>query len=86
NLNRTFLLGFAVIKDETYSSVNWVFNQLFDYLGAKPTIIVSDSCKTLKKNILEVLEGTTHLLCGWHVSQNIKSHLGGLSKIFRSFN
>jgi len=49
NLNRTFLLGFAVIKDETYSSVNWVFNQLFDYLGAKPTLIVSDSCKTLKK-------------------------------------
>ena len=82
NLNKTFLLGFAVIKDETYASVHWVFQQLFNYLGSKPTIIVSDSCKTLRKCIVDVLEGSTHLLCGWHVSQNIKSHLTAFRKTF----
>jgi len=85
NQNKTFLIGFSVIKDETYESVNWVFKHLFEYLEIKPTIIVSDSCKTLKKNISEVLAESTHLICGWHVSQNIKSHLTALSKFLFVF-
>jgi len=83
--NKSFLIGFAVIKDETFQSVNWVFSQLFNFFGIKPNIIVSDSCPTLRKTISEVLPGSTHLICGWHVAQNIKSHLTALSKFQFSF-
>ena len=82
NFNKTFLVGFAVIKDETYASVSWVFSKLFDYFGFKPKIIVSDSCSTLRKTISEEMNDTTHLICGWHVAQNIKSHLSPLRKSY----
>jgi len=76
---QTFVFGFGFVQSEIAKNVSWVFENLFNYLGEKPRIICSDSCLTLKKVIKDLLPETTHLLCGWHVSQNIKSHILALS-------
>lgn len=79
---RTFIFGFGVVQSEEYLNVKWVLNKLFSFLGANPKIICSDSCPTLGKVIAELLPQATHLLCGWHVAQNFKSHVKSLSIYF----
>ena len=76
---KTFIIGFGLVSSEAAENVNWVFESLFSFLGQKPRIICTDSCCTLKKVIQDTMPETIHLLCGWHVSQNIKSHLSALS-------
>lgn len=82
---KTFVLGFAVVRSEEAKNVSWIFEQLFTFLGVEPGIICSDSCSTLSKVIKERLPNSQHLLCAWHVSQNIKKHLSGLSTKFYYF-
>jgi len=77
---KTFLLGFEVVSSEESKNVHWVLNTLFEFFGQQPDIVCTDSCPTLAKVIKEVIPNTLHLLCGWHVSQNIKKHLSGISK------
>jgi len=77
--SKTFLLGFGTLHSEKICDVQWVLEKLFSYLGTSPSIICTDSCPTLKKVISDILPQSTHLLCGWHVSMNIKKNLSGLS-------
>ena len=79
---KTFILAFGVIQSETAQNMRWIFRNLSDFLETSPGIICTDSCPTLKLVIEEVFPESTHLLCGWHVSQNFKKRLGGLSKNF----
>jgi len=76
---KTFIIGFAVLQSEKIDDVKWALENLFEYLEVHPQIICTDSCPTLKTVIRTLLPQTNHLLCGWHVSQNIKSHLSGIS-------
>ena len=82
---KIIIIGFAVVHSEKFENIHWVFQNLFDYFGSQPSIVCTDACPTLIKTITEVLPETNHLLCGWHVSQNLKKHLNGLSKLFRYF-
>jgi len=77
---KTFLIGFGALRNEETQNMQWVLSKLFHFLEKRPQIICTDSCPTLSKVIKELTPESTHLLCGWHVSQNIKRHLSGLSK------
>ena len=76
---RTFIIGFGVVQSEEAINISWILKELFDYFAFAPNIICSDSCPTLDKVIRELLPNTTHLLCGWHVAQNLRSHTVPLS-------
>ena len=78
---KTLILGFAAVQSEREEHVRWTFEKLFDDLETVPEILGSDSCSTLRKVIKSVLLDTRHLLCGWHVNQNVAKHLGPISKI-----
>lgn len=80
--NKTFLIGFAALTSEKEENVRWALEKLFNFLLTKPKLICSDSCPTLKKVINDLLPETTHLLCGWHVEQNIAKHLKTISNEF----
>lgn len=77
---KTFMLGFGVVANEEYESVKWILQNLFEYLGESPEIICTDACPSLAKAITNLFPNTKHLLCAWHLSQNIKKHLTGISK------
>lgn len=80
--SKTFIIGFGVVSSEEAKNVKWLLGKLFNYLEDTPDLVCTDSCTTLGKVIRELLPQTQHLLCAWHVSQNIKKHLGGLSIFF----
>lgn len=85
--SKTFVIGFGFVRSEEAKDVSWILNELFTFFGDSPTLICTDSCPTMSKVIKEILPNTTHLICAWHVSQNIKKHLSGLRKIiFHLFN
>jgi len=80
--SKLFLLGFALLSSEQEDNVKWAFEHLFKHLAKKPLIICSDSCPTLNKVFASLLPETHHLLCGWHVEQNLAKHLQFISKFF----
>jgi len=82
---KIIIIGFAIVISEQYEDIHWVFQNLFGYLETQPKIVCTDSCPTLKKTIANILPESNHLLYGWHVSQNLKKHLSGLSKSFYTF-
>jgi len=82
---RTFLVGFGALYSEEEFHVNWVLSKLFSYLEKPPQVVCTDSCPTLKKVISNVIPDSVHLLCGWHVEQNIAKHLAPISNIQFSF-
>ena len=77
---KTVLLGFAALRSEEAINMGWAYKKIIEYFGKQPVIINTDSCPTLSKIIKDTSPETTHLLCGWHVSQNIKKHISGMSK------
>ena len=83
--SKTFVVSFGIVSSEEAVNVEWMLKELFTFLEVPPTIICTDSCPTLKKVINNILPNSEHLLCAWHVSQNIKKHLIGLSIISSSF-
>ena len=68
---KTFMIGFAVLSSEKEANVSWALDKIFKFLSKKSQIICSDSCSTLKTVIPSLLPDTKHLLCAWHVEQNI---------------
>ena len=79
--SKLFVIGFGLVLSEEAKNVKWILNELFTYLGSSPHILCTDSCSTIETVAKEILPDTIHLVCAWHVSQNIKKHLSGLSKI-----
>jgi len=78
--SKIFIVGFGVVRSEEAKDVDWILRELFSFLEDSPELICTDGCPTMAKVLKNVLPNTTHLVCGWHVSQNIKKHLSGLSK------
>jgi len=77
---KTFMFGFAALSSEAECNVKWALEKIFGFLGQNPNIICTDSCPTLKKVLTVVTPKSTHLLCGWHIDQNIIKHLGPVRK------
>ncbi|XP_075083925.1 protein FAR1-RELATED SEQUENCE 5-like [Nicotiana tabacum] len=46
--------------------------------GIAPQTIIIDQARGMEISIREVMSGTRHRLCQWHISQNALSHLSSL--------
>ena len=73
----TGLVGGALISDETYDSYKWTLDQLKDFGQTEPSVLFTDGDVEFAKAIAQVFPSTTHLLCRWHISQNIIKKLSG---------
>lgn len=83
--SKTFIIGFGFVRSEEKKDVNWILSELFTFLGFPPTLICTDSCPTIGRVVRDIMPEMMHLICAWHVSQNIKKHLNGLSKYLSYF-
>ncbi|XP_021747181.1 uncharacterized protein LOC110713021 [Chenopodium quinoa] len=72
--NQNFLIGYAVMKDETVASYRWVLEKLRNYIGpsVQPSAIVSDCEGGLFAPIAELFPESSHLLCTWHINKCVK--------------
>lgn len=71
----TVLLGGALVCDESLESYVWVLNALKAAANVHPDVLMTDGDINFARAIEEVFPTTVHVLCRWHISQNILKHL-----------
>ena len=74
----TVILAGALLSDETYESYVWACKQLRDATKTFSKVLFTDRDLNFSRAIAEVFPCTTHLLCRWHISQNIIKNLAGV--------
>ena len=76
NLNTSFYVGFCFMKSEHTKNYIWALEavkELYKRFNLSPlSVILTDDDKAIPSAIRQVFEsGTAHLLCIWHLEQNI---------------
>jgi zinc finger SWIM domain-containing protein 3 len=75
------IFGAALLYDKTTESFKWLFESFLNaHAGKKPQTIFTDQDAAMAKALPEVMPGTWHGLCTWHIMQNGIKHLGNLMK------
>jgi zinc finger SWIM domain-containing protein 3 len=75
----TVCFGFALTRSEESDNFCWVFQQLRRIVIDTPRIIITDACPSFNKAIAQEFPLGMHILCGWHLSQNLKKHFAFLN-------
>jgi zinc finger SWIM domain-containing protein 3 len=75
------IFGAALLYDETVESYKWLFESFLGaHEGKKPRSIFTNQDAAIEKALIEVIPGTWHGLCTWHILQNVTKHVGNLMK------
>jgi hypothetical protein len=71
--NMNFLIGFALISNETEDSYRWVLQCLRYMIGnsVDPYVIITDRELGIPKPLAEVFPKSIHLLCSWHIKKDV---------------
>jgi hypothetical protein len=78
---KNIILAFALMARETAENYIWLLQSLVDLNGGvEPVAIMTDFDASMCQAIETVYSKTTHLLCQWHMMQNLKKHFVYLSK------
>ena len=80
NDEKTIILAFALLLDESYEIKAWVLKTYLSFVSNPPKAAISDACPALIKSLEEVFNSTKLYLCAWHVQLNLKKHLSGFKK------
>ncbi|XP_057537871.1 protein FAR1-RELATED SEQUENCE 2 isoform X2 [Amaranthus tricolor] len=91
--NYNFLVAFCLMRDEAAVSYSWVLERLKDIYGRvqTPNVIVTDRKEDLSAAIRVVFPDARHLLCVWHIGNDVENMVDKLcggkrnqqGKIFR---
>ncbi|XP_059658565.1 protein FAR1-RELATED SEQUENCE 5-like [Cornus florida] len=77
----TAVFGAALMYDETADSFVWLFNTFLKTMSGKtPKTILTDQDAAMAKALVQVMPGTKHHLCTWHLMQNAQKQVGFLFK------
>ena len=77
---RTALLAVSLVKREDARSFSWVFEKFKESFATAPDVLVTDGDLAMAVAAKAVFPGSRHLLCTWHISQNLYEHA---VKLFR---
>ena len=80
NHNKTILFVEGLVSKETTEEFTWFFEQVKEYFGKEPKILLMDADPALLSACEHVFTSSTLKICGWHTEANIKKHLMGLKK------
>lgn len=74
------MISYAFMKDETTQSYRWVLEKLKSFLvkAIIPSTIVTDKEGGLLKSVAEVFPNSKHLLCSWHINNDVEAHVSYL--------
>jgi hypothetical protein len=77
NMNTTFILCGVFMTHETEDDYLWALNTIKDkcFTLKTPSVITTDRERALINAIVQVVPSASHLLCRWHIGQNILSKL-----------
>ena len=67
------VLGYALVRRETKETYVWLLTQfVLLQRGNAPQVLLTDFDPSMSSAIEAVMPDTTHLLCQWHIMQNLK--------------
>ncbi|KAL6623021.1 hypothetical protein ACP70R_032900 [Stipagrostis hirtigluma subsp. patula] len=69
------LFGCALLENQKADTFGWLFKAFLEVMnGKKPALIMTDQDSAMRSSIKEILPGTLHRLCVWHIWRNIVKH------------
>ena len=75
-VKKNFNIGLALLEDETTESYIWALHQLRLVLGGRvPNAFVTDKERGLAVALEDVFPSLAHLMCVWHMKQNIEGRI-----------
>ena len=72
---RTVILASSLISIETQSSFEWVFREFVKAFHTPPKVLFTDGNPAMAAAIRCSLPNTSHLLCTYHLSKNLYTHI-----------
>ncbi|KAL2896106.1 Protein FAR1-RELATED SEQUENCE 5 [Bienertia sinuspersici] len=71
--NNNFLIGYALLQNESSESYQWVLECFINILGESVQLsaIVTKHDLGLTKALAQVFPQTSHLLCTWHINNDV---------------
>ena len=78
NNGLTILVGGCLVSDETFESYAWCIRELRECARIDPKVVFTDGDHELAKAIRDVWPNSVHLLCRFHIVQNITRNLAGI--------
>jgi len=73
----TTLVSGCLLSDETRESYLWFLRELHSILKVPPGVVFTDGDNEIARAISETWPETVHLLCRFHIAQNIVKKLSG---------
>ncbi|GAU51399.1 hypothetical protein TSUD_413180 [Trifolium subterraneum] len=78
---KAVIFGAALLYDETTESYKWLLETFLEAHKQKmPQTVFTDQAQAMAKALGEVMPGSYHGLCTWHLMQNAIKRLGNLMK------
>lgn len=80
------LFGCALILDESESSFTWLFRTWLSAMNDRPPVsITTDQDRAIKAAVAQVLPGTRHCICKWHILREGQERLAHIYLAHPSF-
>jgi len=87
NHRQSITFGAALLKYENKESFLWLFKTFLKAMGGhKPVMIITDQDQAMKNAIQDVLKGSSHRFCMWHIMKKLSEKLGGSLNENNDFN
>jgi hypothetical protein len=85
NEGRNVIMGFGLVRRETMETYEWLLSTLSKLNETRePAVLLTDFDASMAGAIERSLPKTTHLLCQWHMMQNLKKNFLFLTKRMNS--
>ncbi|KAM0902367.1 hypothetical protein ACQ4PT_019396 [Festuca glaucescens] len=72
---RTIVYGWALLKDQTAETFEWIFESFLEVMEQKkPTLILTDQDQAMRNAILAIFPDAWHRFCLWHILKYLKEN------------
>jgi hypothetical protein len=78
NNGLTTLVAGCLVSNERYESYCWALQQFRNSTRVNPVVVFSDGDTELARAIVAIWPGSVHLLCRFHIAQNINRALASI--------